>query len=214
MAKDSRYSHSARCAAALCYWSELNDSGLDSDPTKSKQRPFPYTRTLSADSISTIAFKLWKEVTANKPPQAKIHTISLSFSGLGTTEVGQRSIEGFFDGAGATRKRPRDPETEDMESGYSFICPQCSKRIVLDQAARGDSEEMQANAMATLKMQHDDYHFARNLARDGFGSDEESKSRSSAKKKKKPSKEGQIASKGKGIASYFGASASASSSKH
>jgi len=169
-------------------------------------------RILSAHNISTIAFKLWKEITRNKPPQAKIHNISLSFSGLGTTEIGQQSIEGFFEGTGAARKRSREHEVDAVEDEYSFICPQCSKRIVLDQSVRGETEEMQANAMAALKVEHEDYHFARNLARDGSGSDEESRSQSSAKKKKKPSKDGQARSRGKGIASYF--SPSASSSKH
>ncbi|KAF9507700.1 hypothetical protein BS47DRAFT_1333112 [Hydnum rufescens UP504] len=171
----------------------------DSDPTKSKQCPFPYMRILSAHSISTIAFKLWKEITRHKPPQAKIHNISLSFSGLEATEIGQQSIEGFFEGTGAARKRSREHEADDMEDEYSFICSQCSKRIVLNQSVRGESEEMRANAMAALRVEHEDYHFARNLARDGSDSDEESRSRSSAKKKKKPSKDGQARGRERGL---------------
>ncbi|KAI1797430.1 DNA/RNA polymerase [Ganoderma leucocontextum] len=67
------------------------------ETARSKQLPFPFTRTVTVDVIASFGNKLWKELvgTAGSTP-FKITSVQLSFSGIGTMEAGQRKIEGFF----------------------------------------------------------------------------------------------------------------------
>ncbi|TBU55607.1 DNA/RNA polymerase [Dichomitus squalens] len=64
---------------------------------RSKQTPFPFTRSVTVDVIASFGDKLWKELvgTAGSTP-FKITNVQLSFSGIGTMEAGQRTIEGFL----------------------------------------------------------------------------------------------------------------------
>ena len=64
---------------------------------RSKQTPFPFTKSVTVDVIASFGDKLWKELvgTAGSTP-FKITNVQLSFSGIGTMEAGQRTIEGFL----------------------------------------------------------------------------------------------------------------------
>ncbi|KAI0073880.1 DNA/RNA polymerase [Panus rudis PR-1116 ss-1] len=68
--------------------------------SRSKQAPFPFTRDPNIDVISAAGDKLWKELVGHQDsPQAaplNITHVSLSFSGVASMEMGQRSIEGFL----------------------------------------------------------------------------------------------------------------------
>jgi len=81
----------------------------------------------------------------------------------------------------------------------SFTCPRCFKRIALPESRvlfEGDGREAHAAAtMATLKQEHDDFHFAQDLARtsENIGRDERPSSSSNKKRRKEP----------QGIAKFF-----------
>lgn len=215
----------------------------DSDPYKSRQCPFPYTRSLSVETIITLAQKLWREITVGKQPLAKIHNISLSFHGLASAGAGQKLIEGFFapsmDGPArpdesSPKKRPRatadgEDEIEDEEgvdAAYdmrqSFVCGKCSKRISLPSHSRNqwEGETDVDGASELLKMEHADYHFARELAQQDSESDDDDVQTAPSKpppKKKRTTglKQSQASTswqeEPQGIARYFGASSSSTS---
>jgi hypothetical protein len=217
----------------------------DSDPHKSRQYPFPYTRSFSVETIVALAQKLWREITVGKQPLAKIHNISLSFHGLASAGTGQKLIEGFFassEGGSArpdessSKKRPpafADDEDEvESEEGVdtahdmrqSFVCDKCSKRISLPSPSpdQWESETDVERALELLKMEHADYHFARELAQqvsegDDDAADVQTTPSKPPRKKKKTTalKQSQSSSsrqkEAQGIARYFEASSSSTS---
>ena len=215
----------------------------DRDAPKSRQSPFPYTRNFSVDTIVALAQKLWREITVGKQPLAKIHNISLSFHGLASAGAGQKLIEGFFTpnmsadtqlDAPGPRKRSRvvaDGKGKDedervgaaREMSQSFVCDRCSNRICLPAHSQNqwESEADVKRALELLKMEHADYHFARDLARqtseDADDDVEQVASSRPLQKKKKSttSKRSESSSsrqkERQGIARYFGASSSSSS---
>ncbi|PIL29846.1 hypothetical protein GSI_08053 [Ganoderma sinense ZZ0214-1] len=73
------------------------------ETARSKQLPFPFTRSVTTDVIASFGNKLWKELvgTAGSTP-FKITSVQLSFSGIGSMEAGQRRIEGFFAARGGS----------------------------------------------------------------------------------------------------------------
>jgi len=212
----------------------------DRDAPKSRQCPFPYTRNFSVDTIVALAQKLWREITVGKQPLAKIHNIALSFHGLASAGAGQKLIEGFFtpntgedtrlDGS-SPKKRSRvvaDGEDKDEdervdaahEMSQSFVCDKCSKRICLPAHSQNqlESEADVKRALELLKMEHADYHFARDLARQTSEDDVEpvASSRPLQKKKKSTTSKRSRSSSSRqkerqGIARYFDASSSSSS---
>ncbi|KAI0775024.1 DNA/RNA polymerase [Trametes elegans] len=189
------------------------------DTFRSKQTPFPFTRSVTVDVIASFGDKLWKELvgTSGTTP-FKITNVQLSFSGIGIMEAGQRTIEGFLksrppsegqsapDGASTAassskppstlkRKRPspelvqrasfpledraqspkhsKSPDLQDER--YSFVCEKCEKRIWLGGAAAADQsagrelaealdDAIREDALAALRLEHADYHFAQELA--------------------------------------------------
>lgn len=191
----------------------------DSSAPRSKQCPFPFDRNFSAHTVSRVAEKLWREVTGAKDVIPKTHNISLGFGGLVATEIGQQGIENFFlnesdDGAlGGKRKREKSiPGTTDdddnvmtLSATTSFWCARCSKSIGLSEDVDADDVEP---AMVALRLEHDDYHFAKTLARDGDREEEMTR----PKKKKKKQEDGGKP-KLKGIAKFFTPPAKGSTSK-
>ncbi|KAI0346179.1 DNA/RNA polymerase [Trametopsis cervina] len=93
--------------------------------TRSKQAPFPFVREITVDGIAHAGDKLWKELVgtdASRKTGIKITNVSLSFSGIGNGEAGQKQIDGFFGGAGGVkRKRDDDDVVEEVlaEAGPS-----------------------------------------------------------------------------------------------
>lgn len=192
------------------------------DSFRSKQAPFPFVRDITVDVIAAAGDKLWKELvgtdTSRSTPM-KISNVQLSFSGIGSMEAGQRSIEGFFQkppstgpsvgadkepvasdspgnsSAGTKRKRAEslakaatnapvgkeevddsspEPPAPAAATSPGFFCDRCGKRITLAEAAFGlqgapdpilDAEMREA--VDKLRREHDDFHFAQDLANDG-----------------------------------------------
>ncbi|KAI0648921.1 DNA/RNA polymerase [Trametes meyenii] len=192
------------------------------DAFKSKQTPFPFVKNVTVDVIASFCDKLWKElIGTNGSLPFKISNVQLSFSGIGTMEAGQRTIEGFLTSRPSpegqpeanapiaqkppsTLKRKRSPSstirkspppspsrasvTSQPRSGAkeqersSFVCEKCRRRIWLndtdaapDVDADGDGDggqdstralddAIRADALAVLRLEHADFHFAQELA--------------------------------------------------
>ncbi|KAF8340287.1 uncharacterized protein EI90DRAFT_3035084 [Cantharellus anzutake] len=212
-----------------------------SERRASKQSPFPYTRNLTATYVGNVALKLWEALTKDKKEKSgsgKIHNIGVSFGGLMAAETGQRSIKGFLaaprprrdgsplvaflkleptEGQDRLKRRPRDQsspelqEAADSSDSNSFVCSRCSRRISLPSDSREGLDDR--DAMASLKMEHEDFHFAQDLAREdhdlspsrtSMASREVYPDRPSTKKPRKESHSagGRKAAKD-GIAKYF-----------
>lgn len=103
--------------------------------------------------------KLWKELVGSASIM-KVTSVQLAFTGIEVSEAGQQSIEGFFKNGSGT-KRLRD-EDDSLEPQISFTCPRCNKEINLPTS--GD-EEFDQVALEGLKMEHSDWHFARDLSK-------------------------------------------------
>jgi len=202
----------------------------DSEPRVSKQSAFPYTRNLTTTYVGNVALKLWKALTKGKKDKSasgRIHNIGISFGGLSAGEAGQKSIEGFLaqhrDGSplsepeNPSKKRPRDQVNSGGE-GASFICSRCSKRITLpSQSGRNVDDHSLADAIESLKMEHEDFHFAHDLALEdnqpssGLKSKKNSDEPSSKKARKKTHQIQDKKASNEGIAKYFSPGPSTSS---
>ncbi|KIJ66644.1 hypothetical protein HYDPIDRAFT_149468 [Hydnomerulius pinastri MD-312] len=162
------------------------------ETSRSKQAAFPFTRDVTVDVIAAAADKLWKELTGNAT-SVNVTSVQLAFTGIETAEMGQQSIESFFKSKEAQRpilKRPRSdsdglPADVRDEGGLSrsatvaprstlsstsFVCDRCGKRIALRDDQVNQSEEHRAAALAALRVEHDDFHFAQDLANDAENS--------------------------------------------
>ncbi|KAH7927955.1 DNA/RNA polymerase [Leucogyrophana mollusca] len=154
------------------------------ETSRSKQATFPFVRDVTVDIIAGAADKLWKEITGNAQT-VKVTSVQLAFTGLEAAELGQQSIEGFFKSRDMSRKRPRDEDpplvgtsevnksrrhstptplssTSMIADDTSFVCRKCGERIELrdTQIEGGD----RAEALAALRLEHNDFHFAQDLA--------------------------------------------------
>lgn len=120
----------------------------------------------------------------------KVTSVQLAFTGIGTPEAGQGSIEGFLR-AGQPAKRQRDDgapaaplgltdaslnddsgnqldtsvQDHEDQSTTSFTCTRCGKTISLPQALIG-VRELHNEALASLRSEHNDFHFAQDLAKE------------------------------------------------
>ncbi|KAJ8589533.1 DNA/RNA polymerase [Rhizopogon salebrosus TDB-379] len=150
------------------------------ETSRSKQATFPFVQPVTVDVIATAADKLWKELTGD----AKIihvTSVQLAFTGLEKAEMGQKSIEGFFKARDTQKptslKRRREEDVlsgsgEDSNAAFklsdaeavSFQCPRCLEVISLQEdQVTGDSAEV-ARRLAALRLEHNDFHFAQDLA--------------------------------------------------
>lgn len=184
------------------------------EASRSKQSAFPFTQDVTVDVIATAADKLWKELTGNMK-DLNVTAVQLAFTGIETAETGQQFIEGFFKPKESPRpvlKRIRSssdgvpPEADPVQGmteipgpapSTSFICERCNKRISICESDVDHAEVDRAATLAKLRMEHDDFHFAQDLAN---GSDAhepgQPMSRSRAPKRKKITEP-------KGIAKFF-----------
>lgn len=162
---------------------------------RSKQSPFPFHREVTVDVIAAAGDKLWKELVG-KNTNLKISSIQLAFTGIDHAEQGQQKIEGFLkpsstkrtraasdaenshqamlddhlDTLGASSlKRQQDNETSNKNqptgSAPCYTCNRCSKTLHLPNLALAE-DEVQAH-LAKLQMEHEDFHFAQDLSREG-----------------------------------------------
>ncbi|KAF4597468.1 DNA-directed DNA polymerase eta rad30 [Pleurotus pulmonarius] len=126
----------------------------------SKQAPLPFIKDVSVDIIASVADKLWKELLSLEVEGAplNIRHMYMSFTGVGTAEVGQGSIEGFLKSPAAivstaSKRKPHAEEelsanedddalpftdgtsinparnSPDCHTPPSFTCPRCGKTI-------------------------------------------------------------------------------------
>ncbi|KAF7972529.1 hypothetical protein HWV62_17826 [Athelia sp. TMB] len=168
--------------------------------------------------------RLWNELVGDSQTM-KVTSVQLAFSGLDTTETGQQNIEGFFKTpngpqGNSSLKRPREedddflpqlslPEDSDPSvtpgstAAPSFTCSKCGKVIAVVPSGEGIvwDDDDRAQALDRLRIEHDDFHFARDLAKESTGRppirSSDSDGSSIKKKKKKPRKEPE------GIAKFF-----------
>ncbi|KAI0029393.1 DNA/RNA polymerase [Vararia minispora EC-137] len=204
---------------------------------KRKQCPFPFANPLTADFVASLAEKLWKEIMgADDSIPLNVRFISLGFTGVDAGEAGQRSLEGFFhQGVPPGRKPPsnsksasdskpasgpiasnskRKRETIDGDGEHdslSFVCSRCHQRVSAPDTGSLGCEESRVAALGRARMEHDDFHFAQDLAKksapgqpslrvsDGRQQLEESGSSRPLKRKKGPPSR----PKEEGIAKFF-----------
>jgi DNA polymerase eta len=163
--------------------------------------PFPFTRDVTVDLIAGFGDKLWKELVGTESKFMKVTIVQLSFTGLETAETGQKTIEGFLK---PTSKRARNedenvdtPLPQDNQLGEnpepndatSFICRRCGKRISLPDTYSGESAD-NAKALVTMRVEHDDFHFAQELARTAGNDDQARQVKQPHKKKRQLEPEG------------------------
>ncbi|PPQ98750.1 eta DNA polymerase [Panaeolus cyanescens] len=161
---------------------------------RSKQSPFPFHREVTVDLIAAAGDKLWKELVG-KNTNLKISSIQLAFTGIDFAEQGQQKIEGFLKPASSKRTRAAsdaenshqallDDQIRPSESASlnrqldkcssnanqtnnstaSYTCKRCGKTLHLPTSI--DDDEVQAG-LAKLQMEHEDFHFAQDLSREG-----------------------------------------------
>ncbi|KDR78895.1 hypothetical protein GALMADRAFT_224148 [Galerina marginata CBS 339.88] len=197
---------------------------------RSKQTPFPFTREVTVDTIASAGDKLWKELVGNSTT-LKVSSVQLAFTGIDVAETGQRSIEGFLKPAStSSKKRPRDGddsinlqdqlephdrmatssagnnEHHDLVNyspqELSYGCARCEKtfRVPTVNQSSFNHQDIQ-DQLAKAKMEHDDFHFAQDLANQGkprsvISVSEKARKTSSKKRKSAPEEP-------KGIEKFF-----------
>lgn len=65
------------------------------------------------------------------------------------------------------RKRTAVTDEVDSMSDVSFVCDRCAKRIHLEVAVVSMDAEEKVVALAALRLEHADFHFALDLSREG-----------------------------------------------
>lgn len=150
------------------------------DAGHSKQAPFPFTNEVTVDVIAAAGNKLWKQLVGTDIVM-KVTNVSLAFAGLEAAEMGQKTITGFLKrrgeddepphpNAGADRQEVApadlddDPFNDSNTDSLSFTCARCGKRISAPSHPTSAMEK--ETQLAVLKVEHDDYHFAQDLAKD------------------------------------------------
>ncbi len=150
--------------------------------------------TVYVGDVALKLWKILTKDKKEKSATGRIHNIGISFGGLSVGEAGQKSIEGFLaaprqhrgksppdhslrpllhEAENPSKKRPRDQQAtsescEGIDEGASsFVCSRCSKRIALPpRSGRYVDDHSLANAVESLKIEHEDFHFAQDLALD------------------------------------------------
>lgn len=155
------------------------------------------------DTIAHAGDKLWKELVGNAST-VNVTSVQLAFTGIDTAEAGQSTIEGFLKPA-SSKKRARDSPEVNIDSHrsgagsdmaalnnslfeLSFICSRCGKKITIPTIEYSNSN--QDDILMKAKMEHDDFHFAQDLAQDDqprtiIAASSESKTKSKPIKKRK-----------------------------
>lgn len=161
--------------------------------SRSRQTAFPFTRNLTPDVVSAAGEKLWREAVgtdAGAPADMKVTHIMLGFAGLAALAAGQAGIEGFFASTGAGDEGEK--------------CARCGAALKLPPDTGDETREA---AMVAARLEHDDWHFAKDLARQPPTS---SPSPPTSPKKRKSSSSSDTGVKAKkrkkepvGIAKYF-----------
>jgi len=155
----------------------------------------------------------------------KVSSVQLAFTGIDVTETGQQSIEGFLKPLSTSKKRERYPitdtdvQTRDPQDGLgggqatesrlldnntshspslSYACARCGELIQLQTVDH--SSEDQEGLFLKAKVEHDDFHFAQDLAKEG---NPRSIISVSKKTTPKPTKKRKLSPEPKGIERFF-----------
>ncbi|KAJ3853975.1 hypothetical protein EV368DRAFT_37783 [Lentinula lateritia] len=156
---------------------------------RSKQAPFPFTKEVTVNVIAAAGGKLWKELVGNVTGTIKVTYISLGFTGIEATDASQRSIASFLDSPAVAgvkrpneekngnpsksrhrntqrvRSRPSSPSAD--QNTTSFTCLECHKTLSLSPKLLSTSDVLgRAYALAAMKDEHSDFHFAESVARE------------------------------------------------
>lgn len=148
----------------------------------SKQAPFPFSRELSVDTIALAGDKLWNELVGNSA-SLKVTNVQLAFTGIDATEIGQSSIENFLKPASSKKRSRESPEgnehniqdgtdsktkliDDSLESSYT--CPRCGWATTFPNMAGLGDDDQQAIVLKT-RVEHEDLHFAQDLAQESEG---------------------------------------------
>lgn len=122
--------------------------------SRSKQAPFPFARNLNADVVRAAGEK-----------------IGLGFSGIEAQGSGQPGIEGFFTKSSDADKSPslKRKREEDLPgatvSDDDDRCQRCGKHLRLSPSLDVLDEEARRAAVETVRSEHQDWHFAKDLAK-------------------------------------------------
>ncbi|KAK2460925.1 hypothetical protein APHAL10511_007395 [Amanita phalloides] len=160
---------------------------------RSKQASFPFTRQVTVDVVASAGDKLWKELFGNSAKMNITH-VALAFTGIDVAEAGQQSIESFFK-SGKNNKHPREPDgaensvVDDSHArgsespgqdfpSMSYVCAKCGKRLTVFL----DSDVEDSDPLEIVRREHDDFHFAQELAR-GLSHEPEPKERPPKKRR-------------------------------
>lgn len=179
------------------------------------------------DIIATAGDKLWKDLVGNSTT-LNVSSVQLAFTGIDVAETGQTSIDGFLKPpSSSSKKRPREPDgvankaipdgsaiasagdTEHLNdgtsqaAGSSYACGRCGKSFQVittdDQSTSTDNQTIQ-HRLAKAKLEHEDFHFAQDLANEG---NTRSTITVSSKPTTKPPKKRKVAPEPKGIEKFF-----------
>jgi DNA polymerase eta len=132
-----------------------------------------------------------------------------SIEGFFTTTPDRGQLQGSSSAARSVLKRPRDAEdthddalpqmelpeceasTIPFDGSTSFDCPRCGKRVTLAEQFVGETVEktVRAQALDALRVEHDDFHFAQDLAKTS-NTPQSGRQWETKKKKKKSEPEG------------------------
>ncbi|KAG6328300.1 hypothetical protein ID866_10789 [Astraeus odoratus] len=191
------------------------------ETSRSKQAAFPFTRDITVDIIASAGNKLWKELVGDTT-NIYVTSVQLAFTGIDAAETGQQNIDGFFktnDVQRPTLKRPRsgaspsrgvvkgdsrDNQNQGEPFAASFVCERCCKRIALRDEQADWSEEQRISALAILRQEHEDFHFAQDLANESGPVIKPSSSSKPTSKSSKPTSKRGRETEPKGIEKFFG----------
>jgi len=68
---------------------------------------------------------------------------------------------------GESRSTPLSPTPDEASSSSSFVCERCGKKITVPDALDGLSDDIKMEALTAIKLEHNDFHFAQDLAKEG-----------------------------------------------
>jgi DNA polymerase eta len=167
--------------------------GVGYETGRSKQASFPFTRDVTVDVIAAAGNRLWRDLIPNNATPMKVTSVQLGFTGLETAESGQRSLDGFLTSS-LLAKRPRDyvhyderhspvgsvdttgsdaegsraaERVQNYQSDTSFTCTRCGRRFSLPKSLLDvEDTTLKAESLAAIRMEHDDFHFAFELAKE------------------------------------------------
>jgi len=133
------------------------------------------------DTIANAGNKLWNELFGNRTT-LNVTKVHLAFTGIEFSETGQQTIEGFLKPS-SSKKRPQDDEFLDAQDvdaqevadtsheKTAYVCLRCGKTFHSPSRTElfllGENGAADSDYLSRVKLEHEDYHFAQDLANEG-----------------------------------------------